>query len=233
MAKAKTIENLFNYLAFYSAFIPVFFFFFFFKKSRPIRALWVIITYCTYNFLTDFIYRYIPSRPSELFIYSLFTFVEYYLFTYALYIVIKNQRFKRVIIILGILFTIFLLIYDFTATQNSIDSIPIGMEAILVLIFSFYYLFERMNDTSTLFIYNHYSFWIILGMLLYLAGSFFIYIFSAQLLSEHRGSEVAHYWIFTNIFSILKNIFFAIAIIINAKQSERESNVHRELYSLN
>jgi uncharacterized Tic20 family protein len=112
---------------------------------------------------------------------------------------------------------------------RGIDSIPIGIEAILILIFSFYYLYEQMKDTETLFVYSRYTFWIVLGMMLYLAGSFFIYIYASQL----PPNQVGKYWIFTNIFSILKNIIFAIAIFINASEKANNSKTNFKLYSLN
>ena len=87
---------------------------------------------------------------------------------------------------------------------------PIGFETILILIFSFYYLYEQMNDNQNLFIYSNYSFWVILGFMIYLAGSFFIYIFANQ------TQEAIKYWYFTNIFSILKDLFFIIALLLNA-----------------
>jgi len=50
-------------------------------------------------------------------------------------------------------------------------------------------------------------FWIILGFLVYLAGSFFIYTFADQI-----GKSGLHgYWFVTFIFNAIKNIFFSIA----------------------
>ncbi|HEX2533784.1 MAG TPA: hypothetical protein VHK69_08615, partial [Chitinophagaceae bacterium] len=65
------------------------------------------------------------------------------------------------------------------------------------------------NDTSTLFIYSKFTFWIVLGIIMYLAGSFFIYIFAAQ------RPETRDYWYLTNVFSIFKSILFTIAFIIH------------------
>ena len=86
-----------------------------------------------------------------------------------------------------------------------------------------------MNDTTNLFIYSKYQFWIILGMMIYLAGSFFIYIFANQLAPK----DVAKYWFFTNIFYIIKNIFFSIAIILNAKQPVKKPPMKFNVHSLN
>lgn len=173
---------------------------------------------------------YLSHKASKVFLYSSFTFFEYLLFAACLFNIIKNRGFRKFIIVASVLFSSFLIFYNLTVKLVAIDSIPIGIETILILIFSFYYFYEQMQDTTNLFIYNKPSFWVILGMVLYLAGSFFIYIYSSQLKVQ---SEVDKYWIFTNIFSILKNIFFTIAIIVNANQSVKKTPKKYKLYPSN
>lgn len=218
----KTIENLFNYLAFYSHFLPVLFFLFLFNKSRSIRALWIVVAYDLYNYLTDIVILHVYHQYTQVFIYSSFTLIEYLLFTGALYLFIGNEKFKNWILALSIGFTIFIIIYNSTTKLRGIDSIPIGVETILIFIFAFYYLYEQMQDTANSFIYTRYPFWIVLGMMLYLSGSFFIYIYTSQLVYD---KTIAHYWVFINIFSILKNIFFTIAILVNAYQPRKKQSL--------
>jgi voltage-gated potassium channel Kch len=143
--------------------------------------------------------------------------------------VISNSFFKKIIIGTSILFSLFIIIYNLETKVAGIDSIPIGIEAILILIFSFYYFYEQMKDVSTLFIYGRFHFWIVLGMMIYLAGSFFIYIYASQL----ETHEVAKYWIFTNIFSIIKSILFTIAIFINGSQSTKKNRQAYPAFTLN
>ena len=166
--------------------------------------------------MTDIGLLYLDHKASRVFIYSSYTFFEYNLFAFALYSMIKSTGFRKIIVYLSILFSIFLIFYNINVKQRGIDSIPIGIETILVLFFSFYHFYEQMNDTQNLFIYSRYTFWIVIGMMVYLAGSFFIYIYAAQL----TQAELAKYWIFTNIFSIVKNIFFTIAILVHVNQSK-------------
>jgi hypothetical protein len=193
--------------------------------------LWVLFIYCIYDFLTNLGLLYLSHKPAKVFLYSSFTFIEYILFVWILFLSIKNQRFRKIIQIASSFFLIFLIAYNLSINVKGIDSVPIGIEAILILIFSFYYFYEQMNGTQNLFIYNKSSFWTILGMMLYLAGSFFIYIYASQLASK----EVAKYWIFTNIFSIIKNLFFTVAILVNSRQKKGSASdrVSYNLHPLN
>ena len=177
------------------------------------KGLTVIIIYCLINFLINFLLaeEFFNNRVNY-FLYTSYTFFEFGFFAYFLFLIIKFQFFRKLLLITSCSFLIFLTIYGATITAKGIDSIPIGIETILILLFSFYYLYEQMNDTETLFIYSKYQFWVIIGFMLYLAGSFFIYIFANQ------TKEALNYWYFTNIFSILKNIFFSVAVFIYTKQ---------------
>jgi hypothetical protein len=109
------------------------------------------------------------------------------------------------------LFTLFAVFYYLFSCHKIFDSIPIGIEALLIIFFSFYYIYEKINDLESSFIYNIYSFWVALGFMVYLSGSFFIYLFAAQ------TKEVIKYWFITDILLVIKDIFFAIAIIVKAR----------------
>jgi Co/Zn/Cd efflux system component len=99
-------------------------------------------------------------------------------------------------------------------TLNPIDAIPIGVESILILVFSFYFFFEQLKRVTTP-IYENYFFWMVIGLIFYLAGSFFIYILSSTITNK----ELRNYWFLTYIFDIVKNIFFVFATIIFLRQS--------------
>jgi hypothetical protein len=134
------------------------------------------------------------------------------------------------LIIFNILFPIFT--YDPTQLSNKVklvDSVPIGVETIVILVFSYYFLYEKTNDTSTLYIYSTYPFWIVIGMVLYLSGSLFVYLF-ATILPE---AEMHQYWALTNLLGFLKNIFFIVAIILNSKPPKRMPPSDFEFSTLN
>lgn len=121
----------------------------------------------------------------------------------------------------SIAFTVFLVFYYFNAKYRSVDSVPIGIQTILILIYAFYYFFEQMNNTSNLFIYSRYPFWIITGIMIYLAGSFFIYIFANQIDKKF----LLNYWFLTNIFYSLKNLLFALGILFNVNQKKKSLKI--------
>ena len=146
---------------------------------------------------------------------SLNTLAEFLLFIWILYININNKIIRRLILLLAPLYFIFSIFYMLTVEIKTIDTIPIGIETIIILTFSFYFLYERMNEPTTDLIYNDYRFWIVLGMVIYLAGSFFIYIFSDQVNRELFNKYLS----ITLIFYAIKNILFTLGIWIYAQKA--------------
>jgi hypothetical protein len=161
-------------------------------------------------------------------LYQCFTVLEFNLFGAFLYTQINTKAIRKAIVISGIIFALFSFIFPYFQEEN-IDSVPIGVETIIILIFSFYYLYEQMNDTSTLFIYSTYPFWMVIGVVLFLSGSFFTYIFADSL----PPNEVNKYWVITNVFSIVRSLFFCIGIVVSSKPPRTLPPSDFEFSSLN
>jgi hypothetical protein len=214
----KTIENLFWYLHHFSNIVTFLFFIFFIKKTKKEKGLIAISIYCLCDLLINSFPFYLPKK-SLLYIGAFFTFVEYSIFTFFLWFSIKNEKFKKFIVVISIMFILAATYYNIRTNFLNIDSFPIGVETILILIFSFNYLYEQMNDTNTLFIYTKYQFWIIVGFMIYLAGSFFVYIYASQI--EH--DLLKQYWFLTNVFYVLMNLFFVIGILVSRKNKGPKS----------
>jgi hypothetical protein len=213
---AKTIENLFLYLHYFSDVIVLFFFVFFIKKTKKEKGLVAITVYSLTDLLINCSTPFLP-RKFLLLNGAFFTLVEYSIFTFFLWVNIENKKFKKIMVVSSIFFLLASTFYNVRTNFLKIDSVPIGIETILVLIFSFYYLYEQMNDTETLFIYTKYQFWVVIGFMIYLAGSFFVYIYASQV--DH--DLIKQYWFLTNIFYVLMNTLFVIGILVNKKNKKK------------
>jgi membrane-bound ClpP family serine protease len=104
----------------------------------------------------------------------------------------------------------------FNKSSNHIDSIPITVEYILIIIFCLLFFFEEINEPNVNFIYSTYSFWIIIGILIYSTGTFFLFMQSENLSDE----EWDRWRIINFVFTLVKNIFFSIAILMKKEESQ-------------
>jgi len=212
------------YIATYIDCIPILLFLFFFNKTKKEKGLWAIILSSFISFLIIGSLSFFP-RNVQHYLLSAFTFFEYTLFAYFLGLNLNRRRSKKVLLYISIAFTLFLFIYSYAANFKKVDTVNVGVETIIIIIFSFYFLYQLMNENKVLLIYNDYRFWIILGMVIYLAGSFFIYIYADQL----SASEMKQFWFLTWIFYILKGILFSIAILIFIRQYEQNKQTNKTI----
>lgn len=204
---AKTIENLFSFLGTYSPVLPPFLLIILTNVALKSKVLRVVSLYSLIELFTNLAANEI-SPKGIIFLYSVFTVFEYALFAWVFYLLIENSRFKNLVVVASLLFAAFWIIYKLYGKHQNLDSIPIGVETILILTFAFIFLFEQVENLAGKLLYQRYSFWITSGILIYLAGSFFSYLFSNEL--DER--TLAFFWTFTNICSTFKNVLFLIAI---------------------
>ena len=138
---------------------------------------------------------------------SVFTLVEYSVFSYVLYSVITNRMFRAIILIASAIFFVFSIYYFLTLGNNTFDSLPASIEAILIVVYSIFYLFDQMNKPQVIFIYQEPHFWFVVAFIIYFSGTLFLFIQASNLTKEVRDN----FWKI-NLFSLMiKNILFAIA----------------------
>ena len=170
----------------------------------------IVSSYCLAFFLLNNYYDNLRIFFGRSLYYFAYTLLEYSTFISFFYINIKSKLAKLVIIFISVLFTVFLFLLDFLIRFKKLDSISIGAETLILLIVAIYFFYEQFRDLTTLYIYNHYCFWLAIGVLIYLCGSFFLFIYGDKI----TENEKEKFWFFTYIVEIIKNILFAVAMII-------------------
>ena len=171
----------------------------------------VLAVYGVMFFCLLFFYDY--ARPLKVYYHAFYTFLEYLTFTAVFWANIQNKVFRKLIIVVSLLFLLFELYYVTNTSVQKLDSIPIGIETILIFIYIFFFFFDFSKNAKDMFIYNHYCFWISVGILLYLGGSFFYYILANNL----DNKEIATFGNLTYVAELIKNGLFCVAIFIYRK----------------
>lgn len=218
MEKSKVIEKLFYYIVTYSYLLLPLVFLFLGAKRKELSPL-VIGVYGIVCFVLLFFYSDFP-REIRPYFKTTYTFLEYSAFTLIIYLNIASAKMRRVIVFASIAFFAFQIIYVSSGQVRRLDTIPIGIETILIFTYIVYFLYDFSKSTKGLYIYNHYVFWISVGILLYLGGSFFFYI----LINDLTEEEIHSFGDLTYTAEIIKNILFGTSLLIYSKYhaSEKE-----------
>lgn len=211
------LENLFLYILIFSyLLLPLVYLIFRVKKTDIV----VMAASGILFFLLLFFHDNIPKNL-RLLSNTFYTSLEYSVFTFILFSNIDSKNFKKIIIFLSLAFYLFQVIFCLKSTGSGLDSVPIGIESILVFIYIFYFLYEYVRNVKSQYIYINYCFWCAIGMMLYLGGNFFFNIMASQV---GQNQEIQEYWFLTYIPDLVKNIFFAVAIIMFNKNPTPEKN---------
>jgi len=187
--------------------------------------IFIIFSYGVVYFLLNIFYDPIVKKIGQIYYYSFYTFLESLSFSLILLYNIQNKKAKILILISQFLFGVFQIVFLLKATLKILDSVPIGIETILIYICIFYFFYERFQNAKSEYIYNDHCFWISIGLMLFLGGSFFFYI-----LADHMElNEAQKYWDVTFIIETVKNILFAVAILVYDKNKNKEKIPNQNL----
>lgn len=217
MVKIQTIEKLFFYTLIFS-YLLVAICIFFTPQKKKIQVIIAIygILFCILLLLWD----YLPTRNLKIVYQYFYTTAEYLFFAYFLWYSIERLLFRKIMIVLSLVFILFQIAHYLITNQSKLDSISVGIETILLFIFIFFLFLEYFQSKNPVSITATYSFWVSVGVLFYLGGSFFFNI----LANNMDQTYIDKYWYFTYIAETLKNIMFIIAVLVAANSREKKVN---------
>lgn len=227
-----------KYFTYFTIFLPLLVYFILFKRIRD-KSVRVILFYIIYSILNELLLKYlrvfdiIEHYPKlEIIILSVFTLFEFLFFSLYFYLSFKSNKKKSIIKLSTIVFTIIVITNLYLNIRDSnketFDSIPISISAITLIIYSIFYLFDKMQNPEIGFIYSTSNFWIVVGIMIYFSGTFFLFLQYSTLSNQEQES----FWIINLICIILKNIFFAIAFYL-PKEKEDSMPGNHQLFYLN
>lgn len=169
------------------------------------------------SIFTDYMYNFARHSINTLYFYGAFTIIEYTLFAIFLYLSFRSRFFKIILLIFSGIFYLIAISNFFIKNNLAFDSLSASVEAILIIIYSIFYLYQQVNDPSIFLIYNTKKFWIILAFLIYFSSTLFLFIYATTMThQEHKN-----YWNINNFFDVLKNVLFSVGFIMkNDKKNQ-------------
>ena len=209
-------KDILKIISVFSGLLPIVLFLVFLKRNKE-RKLWVIFLYTVLSVFTDAAFSAIPekSQKAEFYLFSLFTIIEYSIFTIFIFLQIRSKAIKWFIACSSFLFYGFAIYNVINGQINNFDSLPASVESVLVILFCILLFFEEMRNTEVSFIYSSKVFWVATAVLIYLAATLFLFISTAYFTMEERDS----YWSINFISNILKNVLLSIAFILPKHKS--------------
>jgi hypothetical protein len=180
----------------------------------------LIAFYGVICFVGLLVHELLPKGLARKIYQASYTYTEYLFFAILFWFTLKNKTVRWLIVVFSFGFLIFQVIYFITTPLAKLDSIPIFVETILLFFYIIYFFYEFSKGLSAQYIYNNYCFWIAVGILIYLGGSFFFYLSINHL----TDSEIDTFGNLTYMAEIIKNVMFGLAVYTFTRHRYENSN---------
>lgn len=181
-----------------------------------------LFSYFLFFFNYNLFFDYLESTLGGPIYYLVYTLIEFSIFTL---IVTKSDTsvwFRRFSYALWVIFLTYCLYRFIVKTEERMDSYEIAAETCIILFLIIYFFYLRFQKVDEQYLYQNPYFWLMTGMLVYLAFTFFF-----NLLVNHVDNEVIrNFYHYSYFGDIIKNILFAVAIWYLPRRSGVQDQAH-------
>jgi hypothetical protein len=202
----------------FSELLPVIFYVLNRKRINQ-KNLRVIVLLVSISFITDLISLYLVSiRKPNFTLYNSFILIEGVLLFYYFSLILKIKYMKHFIFILSVVYFLFWFYYLYNIGFKTYADLIISFENIAILILSLIYYFRQLRQTEDIVIYSNSHFWIVSAYLVYIAGTFFLFLYIPSLSLDEQQN---YYWL-NYIFVMIKTVMLCVAMFMkDPKQSKK------------
>jgi hypothetical protein len=147
---------------------------------------------------------------------ALFTPIEFIFLSTFFYQIIHQNVVRKFIIASGIAFIVFWSVFISTIGYKGFDSIPTGIEFILLLSYALIYYYQQLKEPKLLFIHSDPRFWFVSTIFIFTSGTFFIFIYAETWL---KNEEFINQYFLINISLLLfRNVLFGYTMLLKEKE---------------
>lgn len=220
--KLQILKNFVLNFTVYTEVLPVIFYLVFRKRMND-KGLRVVFFLLAITFMFDLygLYR-ISEHKNNFLAYNLNLLIEatcLYIFFYHIF---KNILLKRIILSTGVCFILYWVFKFIRVGGTKIYLSPcVTFENISILAFAIYYYYEQVIKINTTSIFSQPAFWVVTAYLIYIAGTFFLYLYFPSLSLYEREK----YYVLNYAFVVIRTILLSIAMFMKSDDPEASTNI--------
>lgn len=211
------IGNFFFYAANLSNIIPLAIFFIYFSQTKKVDYAKAVAVSSIYVLAIFAFYLLYPQDDYGKFD-AVNQFGEFMALAAILYFSLNSSLLRKVVMFAGIAFTIFYIIYLSLYVITEIDPIITSVKSIILIVLSLLVFYEKFQKETDRVIYYDYRFWGLIGLFIYISGTFLFNLVYAEYYEEMKDLEGIPLTLF-----LLKSIFLAISMILLIKQTRHNT----------
>lgn len=128
-----------------------------------------------------------------------------------LYFLLLHKKRAGVFIFVTSAFVIFALINIFFIQKTTHNSYSFLLHSAILIVYCLLYFYVLMDDLPSLYVHHLPMFWFNSALLVFHAGTFFLFSFTAYLVNVLKN-DLLIYWSFHNMLSIIEHVIFLVGL---------------------
>ena len=182
------------------------------RCMRP-RSLYIFLLWLVSNAIINLLNVILAASDiNNLLIMQLYTLLEFTFLTLLYRAIVRRKIIRKAATFCLAAFFIFKVIdMRYITGLYQIDTWAITIESMVMIVFGFF-CFAQLLDERNSTLVGKPVFWINTGILVYFSGSFFIFLYSTYIFSN--AEEYYMYWSIHNMLVIVRDVLFAIGMIV-------------------
>jgi len=126
------------------------------------------------------------------------------------------------------IFTIFALINLFFIQKTAPNSYSYLLNSAIIIVYCLLYFYVLIQDLPSLYVHHLPMFWFNSALLIFHAGTFFLFSFHAYLVNVLKNNMLV-YWSFHNMLSIMEHMIFLIGLYYDLRLLKSKESFKTEL----
>ena len=211
------LPHIITQFAVYTAILPVFLFLIFNSKVKD-KGIRVILFLVFIGFWFDVYSLYLISKKQDnIVFFNLFNFIETASLLLYFHHLATSRKIKLFIISSFVIFSVVWSFYFLNKGSITFLDVSVIYEYVIVIIFCLLFFFQLLKTPSSP-VFSSRNFWIVTAYMLYISGTFFLFLYFFSLTPE----EQKEYYIVNYVFLIIKTIFLSVAMTMKQSVPERK-----------
>jgi hypothetical protein len=184
------------------------------KLEYPLRYLAILIFFDFFTEAAGHVLFFF--KMNNHFLWPVFIPIEFGLLGWIYRLELRQMIIARLIPLLIVFFTAYVLIDWICAKQGGLSPVPHFIEGVLMLYFVLCYYYKNLKAPLVMHLERTRMFWLSTGLFIYFSADSIIFIFSnyLQSFSLHFFDQV---WVIHAIFNVLLYVFYTLALCLTPK----------------
>lgn len=164
----------------------------------------------------------LSQKKSNFLLYNVYCFIETLSLYYFFSMVFKDRLLKKLLLFSTLFYTLVFIFSLIVFKDKSYFYNCIIFENISILAFAIYYYYRQTIVIDSAFIYSEPVFWVVTAYFIYIASTYFLYLYIPSL----NSSDQEKYYLLNYLFIIVRTVLLSISMFVKPGSNKLDKKLN-------